>query len=226
MKRFNYFRINHFNMTKTITLEEQTEKGKYILFSGEERKRKYDFFGYSDKMHFPTKKQTTPYVELFLREKDEVRCVFNYLIEDMPNGLFGRSFKNEGDENHILIKGQNLINTYRVFEIMNQAKKIPCEPSYVGGGILGDAIPRGTYIEEEVYYKTLNELKEKTSLKEAIEWKFNFLGDSYTINYLTYIHKKTRIPKRKIKKIEQAHPSDDSKQIIRENDLVKIVMKS
>ena len=31
---------------------------------------------------------------------------------------------------------------------MDETKKIPCEPHYIGGGILGDIIPRGMGIKE------------------------------------------------------------------------------
>ena len=203
---------------KIITLEGKNRNGDYLLYSGEERKRKFGFFGYSDKMHFVRRKQSIPYVELFLRTGEEIRNVFKYNVENEDYSLFGRSFQNKGDKNQIVIEGKNLVDTYRIFEIMNSAKKIPCIPSYVGGSLAGDIIPRGINVESEIYWKTFNELKEKIPLKDAIEWKFNFLGDSYAINYLKFINKKTRVSKKKIKQIEKLFPLDDNGEEIKESD--------
>jgi hypothetical protein len=213
-------------MAKTIILNEKNVEGNYILYSGEERKRKYDFFGYSDKIHFVRKKQSISEVELCLRENDEIMVLFKYEVENKPHYLFSRSFQNKGNKDKILIEGKNLITTYKIFEIMNNARKIPCEPSYLGGGLLGDLIPKGINIESEIYWKTYNELSNGEFLKEALEWKFNFLGDKYAINYLTFLHKKTRIPREKIKQIENSSLLDDKKEKITESDLVEIILQN
>jgi len=208
---------------KTLTINKNEEEN-YLLYSGEERKRKFGFFGYSDKMHFVKKKMTIPQTILYVKD-DELRIVFRYLVENEPHYIFGRSFKKKEENDGILFEGNRLKHIYKLSKIMDNAKKIPCEPSYVGGGFGGDIIPRGVNIEDEIYWKTFNAIAMQESLRNSYEWKTNFFGDNYQINYLTLIHRKTKIPRRKIKEIDKLYPLDDNKEEIKESDLVKIILR-
>lgn len=211
---------------RTITLENRDEEGKYILYSGEERERKYGFFGYSDKMHFPFKRLTIPktYVR-FNEENNSLRFIFEYNFENNTNSIFGVSFKKKGGKFGPALYGSKLNSIYKVSQIMDKANKIPCEPSFIGGGILGETIPSGVKINEEPYFNYLLIRGPNEKFNEILEWKTNIFGDNYPINYKKIFHKKTKISKKQLKKIDSSLPLDDNGQEIKESDLVKLILK-
>jgi hypothetical protein len=119
---------------KTITLTNKNEQGEYILFSGEERKRKVGYLGVdATGLHFPYKREITPEVRII--EDRNCSVPFNlveFYLKDKKGKIEEYIFKKkvkfcqEKEINLLnIIEGKNIIELYRTFKLIDNATKIP-----------------------------------------------------------------------------------------------------
>jgi len=137
---------------RTITLKEKKDNGDYFLFKGKKKKRKVGYYGRADKFYLPKILETRPEL-LFNFDKESVFFKIelnkNPYRENKNLEVFRKYFyPKEGEkiEKDTDISGKNIINVYRVFQLVDQAKRVAFDRSYAGGGFLGDVFVNGVEV--------------------------------------------------------------------------------
>jgi len=119
---------------KTLTLTEKNEQGKYILFSGEERKRRLGYLGIDARgLNFPHKRKITPEVRITESRDCSIPInIIEFYLRDkkgkIEEYIFNKKIKfckEKEINNQNVIGGKDLIELYRTFKLIDNATKIP-----------------------------------------------------------------------------------------------------
>ena len=213
---------------KTLTLKETNEKGDYLLYSGKDKKRRRDLFGiYGDKIYFPRKKESIPIIKLGMQKDSNLRVIFGYYMTNKYEPIFGETYQNKGNKEQPIMNGKQLKKIHRFLQMLNKSNKIPYEPKYTGGGLIGDSICTGIGIDESPYYNISNFIMGENDSKVHMAWSRSLFNNNSLMPYPKYIKRIFGISQVELNKILENYdfPSDDSNKEIKESDLIRLILK-